>query len=68
LEEGRKHKLYLDVIDKDTIGSDDIGDAKFDFAEAFNGEPIDTWVNLPAKLGLTSHGEVHIYLQFFPAE
>ncbi|KAI7898187.1 C2 domain-containing protein [Cokeromyces recurvatus] len=67
LNEGRKHKLYLKVFDKDTIGSDTIGEAKFDFESAFNGVPIDTWVKLPAKLGLTSHGEVHIYLQFFPS-
>ncbi|KAI9473669.1 MAG: C2 domain-containing protein [Benjaminiella poitrasii] len=67
LNEGRKHKLYFKVYDKDIIGSDTIGEAKFDFEGAFNGVPIDTWVKLPAKLGLTSHGEVHIYLQFFPA-
>ncbi|GAA5806686.1 hypothetical protein MFLAVUS_000034 [Mucor flavus] len=67
LSESRKHKLYLNVLDKDKIGSDEIGDAKFDFEEAFNGAPIDTWVKLPAKLGLTSHGEVHIYVQFSPA-
>ncbi|KAI9261053.1 C2 domain-containing protein [Sporodiniella umbellata] len=65
-EGGRAHKLYMNVRDKDTIGSDDIGEAKFDFADAFNGAPIDTWVKLPAKLGLTSHGEVHIYVQFVP--
>ncbi|KAG1148853.1 hypothetical protein G6F37_008977 [Rhizopus arrhizus] len=63
-QDGNKHKLYLKVKDKDFIGSDDIGEAKFDFADAFNGVAIDTWVDLPAKLGLTSHGEVHIYVQF----
>ena len=63
-EGGRKHKLELVVNDKDKIGSDEIGTAKFDFEEAFNGAPIDTWVNLPAKMGLTSHGEVHLYVQF----
>jgi hypothetical protein len=49
------------------IGSDEIGDAKFDLEEAFTGRPIDTWIKLPAKLGLTSHGEVHVSIQFVPA-
>ncbi|SAM04318.1 hypothetical protein [Absidia glauca] len=60
------HKLRIKVLDKDTIGSDKIGEAKFDVAEAFKGQPIDTWVKLPAKLGLTSHGEVHVIAQFQP--
>ncbi|KAG1469155.1 hypothetical protein G6F56_003422 [Rhizopus delemar] len=63
-DNGRKHKLYMNVRDKDMIGSDEIGEAKFDFESVFNGTAIDTWVKLPAKLGLTSHGEVHIYIQF----
>ncbi|OBZ91938.1 Synaptotagmin-5 [Choanephora cucurbitarum] len=66
LEEGRDHKLHFNVIDKDLIGSDDIGEGKLDFKEALEGTPIDTWVDLPAKLGLTSHGEVHVYVQFTP--
>ncbi|KAI8876195.1 hypothetical protein K501DRAFT_262550 [Backusella circina FSU 941] len=64
LNEGRKHKLYLKVFDKDLIGSDNIGEAKYDFEELFNGQPVDTWVKLPAKMGLTSHGEIHLYMQF----
>ncbi|CEP07717.1 hypothetical protein [Parasitella parasitica] len=64
LSESRKHKLHIRVMDKDTIGSDKIGEATFDFEGAFNGVPIDTWVKLPAKMGLTSHGEVHINVQF----
>ncbi|KAI8078252.1 C2 domain-containing protein [Gilbertella persicaria] len=66
LEEGRHHKLYLNVIDKDLVGSDDIGEGKLELEEVFNGTPTDTWVKLPAKLGLTSHGEVHLYVQFTP--
>ncbi|KAG2200849.1 C2 domain-containing protein [Mucor mucedo] len=67
LGESRKHKLTLNVLDKDKIGSDDIGDCKFDYEEAFNGAPIDAWVKLPTKMGLSNHGEVHIYVQFTPA-
>lgn len=65
-EGGDKHKLYFNVRDKDTFGSDDIGDTKIDFKSVFSGTPIDTWVDLPAKLGLTSHGELHVYIQFMP--
>ncbi|KAL9539038.1 hypothetical protein PS6_011371 [Mucor atramentarius] len=30
------------------------------------GNAIDTWAKLPAKLGLTSHGEVHFDIVFRP--
>ncbi|EIE87747.1 hypothetical protein G6F46_008996 [Rhizopus delemar] len=63
-QDGDKHELYLKVKDKDIIGYDNIGEANFDFADTFNGVAIDTWIDLPAKLGLKSHGEVHIYVQF----
>jgi hypothetical protein len=43
MAEGHKHKLYLKVLDKDLVGTDTIGDTKFDFEESFNGAPIDTW-------------------------
>lgn len=67
IEEGSsKHKLYFKVNDKDVAGKDKIGDGKLDIAEAFQGQPIDTWAKLPAKLGLTSHGEIHFIVQFTP--
>ncbi|KAL0075786.1 C2 domain-containing protein [Phycomyces blakesleeanus] len=67
IDEGSSiHKLYLKVLDKDTFGSDKIGEARVDFRQALEGQPIDTWVKLPAKLGLSSHGEVHLYIQFSP--
>ncbi|GAN01669.1 elicitor-responsive protein 1-like [Mucor ambiguus] len=67
IEEGSsKHKLYFKVLDKDKVGEDKIGDGHLDVAEAFKGTPIDTWAKLPAKLGLTSHGEVHFDIVFRP--
>ena len=66
LEESRKHKLYFEVMDKDKIGDDDIGEGKLDFADVFETGSIDTWVNLPAKLGLSSHGEIHVHVTFSP--
>lgn len=64
LGENRKHKLNLNVLDKDNIGSDEIRDCKFDYEEAFDGIPIGTRVKLSAKMGLSNHGEVHTYVQF----
>ncbi|KAI8996889.1 C2 domain-containing protein [Pilobolus umbonatus] len=66
LPESRKHYLYIEVFDKDKVGKDDIGDTKIDLEEVFNGKVLDTWVKLPAKLGLTSHGEVHLHIRFVP--
>ncbi|CAO3585953.1 unnamed protein product [Absidia cylindrospora] len=61
------HKLHIKVLDKDLVGSDKIGSGKLDVTNAYNGEIIDTWIKLPAKLGLTSHGQVHLIAQFQPA-
>ncbi|SAM00495.1 hypothetical protein [Absidia glauca] len=61
-----EHKLRIRVNDKDLVGSDKIGEGKLDVTDAYNGVIIDTWIKLPAKLGLTSHGEVHLIAQFQP--
>ncbi|KAI9316883.1 C2 domain-containing protein [Dichotomocladium elegans] len=66
LPEGSDHKLHLEVRDKDPVGSDKIGDAKVDFKDVFAGEAFEEWVKLPAKLGMSSHGEVHLRIEFFP--
>lgn len=65
-EGSSKHKLEFKVLDKDVAGHDKIGSGKLDVAPAFKGEIIDTWTKLPAKLGLTSHGELHFTVQFVP--
>ncbi|KAI9356701.1 C2 domain-containing protein [Pilaira anomala] len=65
-EGSSEHRIHFKVIDKDTVGTDKIGEGKLDIAEAFKGQPIDTWAKLPAKLGLSSHGEVHFSVQFSP--
>ncbi|ORE09523.1 hypothetical protein BCV72DRAFT_61886 [Rhizopus microsporus var. microsporus] len=67
IDEGSsKHKLYFKVIDKDVVDSDKIGSTHLDLTDIFKGTPTDTWVNLPAKLGLSSHGELHVTVQFTP--
>ncbi|CAO3692923.1 unnamed protein product [Rhizopus stolonifer] len=67
IEEGSsKHKLYFKVIDKDLASSDKIGNGSLDVTDVFKGQPLDTWSKLPAKLGLSSHGEVHFVVEFSP--
>ncbi|KAI7849752.1 C2 domain-containing protein [Circinella umbellata] len=60
-------KLYLKVLDKDLVGSDKIGDAKVDLKDiVLGGGEFNEWVKLPAKLGLSSHGELLLTIQFAP--
>ncbi|KAI7858362.1 C2 domain-containing protein [Circinella umbellata] len=60
-------KLYLKVLDKDLVGSDKIGDAKVDIKDIISsGRPFNQWVKLPAKLGLSSHGELLLTITFAP--
>ncbi|KAG1164826.1 hypothetical protein G6F36_013700 [Rhizopus arrhizus] len=59
-----KHKLYFKVIDKDVADSDKIGSGHLDLTNVFKGQAVDTWAKLPAKLGLSSHGEVHLVAEF----
>ncbi|KAG1444702.1 hypothetical protein G6F55_012239 [Rhizopus delemar] len=35
-----------------------------DLTDVFKGQAVDTWAKLPAKLGLSSHGEVHLVAEF----
>lgn len=67
-EDNSFHDLYLEVLDKEFIGSDDIGKASIDFRSVYEGDVIDEWVSLPAWLGLASRGEVHIRIEFTPKE
>ncbi|KAI9499619.1 C2 domain-containing protein [Zychaea mexicana] len=68
IEEGsHDKKLHLKVLDKDLLSDDKIGDAKVDLREVVeDGQVFNDWVELPAKLGLTSHGQVHLKITFAP--
>ncbi|KAI9258849.1 C2 domain-containing protein [Phascolomyces articulosus] len=59
-------KLCIKVLDKDLVGTDKIGDTKVDLKDVYTGKEFDGWVKLPAKLGLTSHGELHLRIHFTP--
>ncbi|KAI8647707.1 C2 domain-containing protein [Parasitella parasitica] len=61
-----KHKLHFKVYDEDKLGEDKIGDGSLDISEVFKGKRLDTWAKLPAKMGLTSHGELHFDISFVP--
>ncbi|KAJ8652897.1 hypothetical protein O0I10_011431 [Lichtheimia ornata] len=65
IEEGSsKHKIYLKVLDKDTLDTEKIGEGKLDITTAFEGNEIDEWVELPAHLHLSDHGKVHLNVTF----
>ncbi|KAI9312846.1 C2 domain-containing protein [Dichotomocladium elegans] len=67
IEEGySKHKLYLKVLDKDLMDEEKIGKGHIDIETAYNGNEIDDWVDLPAHLGLSSHGKIHVVITFTP--
>ncbi|KAG9299503.1 hypothetical protein G9A89_020674 [Geosiphon pyriformis] len=61
----RKRTLHIRVLDEDVATPDDtIGSAKVDLEEVFEKGRVDRWFKLPALFGLSSHGEVHLILEF----
>ncbi|SAM04261.1 hypothetical protein [Absidia glauca] len=66
LENGSSHhKLTFEVHDKDTMGSDKIGDVTVDFADVIKqNRPRDEWYKLSGKIGLRSHGELRLIISF----
>ncbi|CAF3407440.1 unnamed protein product [Rotaria socialis] len=58
--------IHFDVYDDDLVGRDSVGNCKVKLKHVFDGRKFDEWVKLPAKLGLSSHGEIHIIMNFTP--
>ncbi|CAF1247088.1 unnamed protein product [Didymodactylos carnosus] len=58
------HHLHVHVFDADIVGHDLIGSAKIDLNPIILGKPFDGWVKLPTHLHLSSHGEVHLSIQY----
>ena len=56
--------IHFDVYDEDTIGRDSIGNCKIKLKHVFDDGKFDEWVKLPAKLGLSSHGEIRVVMHF----
>ncbi|KAI9259619.1 C2 domain-containing protein, partial [Phascolomyces articulosus] len=61
------NKLYFRVLDKDTVSNDKIGSAKFDLTNVYKGQPFTGWIKLPAWFGLSSHGQLHLRIEFEPS-
>ncbi len=62
----RKHddELHLHVYDDDVVGRDSVGSAKIDLKKhVFGKGRYDSWVKLPAMLGLSSKGEIHVIIE-----
>jgi Ca2+-dependent lipid-binding protein len=56
--------IHFDVYDADIADRDSIGNGKTKLKYVFDDGRFDEWVKLPAKFGLTSHGEIHVIMNF----
>lgn len=56
--------IHFDVYDSDVGDKDSIGNGKVKLKNVFDDGKFDDWVKLPAHLGLSSHGELHIIMNF----
>ncbi|CAF2521677.1 unnamed protein product [Rotaria sp. Silwood2] len=56
--------IYFDVYDSDVGDKDLIGHAKVKLASVFDDGKFDDWIKLPAHLGLSIHGELHVIMNF----
>jgi len=56
--------IHFHVYDADVVGRDSIGSAKTKLKHVFDDGKFDEWVKLPAHLGLSSHGEIHVIMNF----
>lgn len=56
--------IHFDVYDADLVGRDSIGNGKVKLKHVFDDNRFDEWVKLPAHLGLSSHGEIHVVMNF----
>lgn len=58
---GQDH-LHIDVYDEDSVKDEKIGSVKIDLKELYDKGQIDQWFNITGKLGLITHGEIHLIL------
>ena len=56
--------IHFHVYDDDVGDRDAIGSCKVKLKNVFDDGRFDEWVKLPAKFGLSSHGEIHIIMRF----
>lgn len=56
--------IHFDVYDDDVGDKDSIGNGKVKLKNVFDDGKFDEWVKLPAHLGLSVHGEIHVIMNF----
>ncbi|CAF3810728.1 unnamed protein product [Rotaria magnacalcarata] len=56
--------LHVEVYDEDSVKNDKIGSVQIDLHELYQKGHIDQWFELKGKLGLKSHGQIHLDLYF----
>ena len=56
--------IHFDVYDQDVGDKDSIGSCKVKLKHVFDDGKYDEWVKLPAMFGLSSHGEIHVVMNF----
>ena len=56
--------IHFSVYDADVVGRDSIGKCKVKLKHVFDDGKFDEWVKLPAMLGLSSKGQIHIVMNF----
>ncbi|CAF1189291.1 unnamed protein product [Rotaria sp. Silwood1] len=60
--------LHIDVYDKDFFSNDKIGSVEINLENLYEKGHIDNWYNLPSKSGESSHGEIHLILDYQPLQ
>ena len=56
--------IHFDVYDQDVGDKDSIGNGKVKLKQVLDDGKFDEWVKLPAHLGLSVHGEIHVIMNF----
>ncbi|CAF3262359.1 unnamed protein product [Rotaria socialis] len=66
IDEG-EDTIHFDVYDEDVGDKDSIGSGKVKLKNVFDDGKFDEWVKLPAHLGISVHGEIHVIMNFQPS-
>jgi Ca2+-dependent lipid-binding protein len=61
---GGEETIHFNVYDADVGDKDSIGNGKVKLKHVFDDGQYDDWVKLPAHLGLSVHGELHVVMKF----
>jgi Ca2+-dependent lipid-binding protein len=56
--------IHFHVYDADIANTDSVGSCKIKLKHVFDDGKFDEWVKLPAMFGLSSHGEIHVIMNF----